>query len=293
MHPKPDHLFSALGEGIDRLAGLAGGKKLDADQEKRIAREIFTARQSGQRFQPLRGADTPDSLESAYRIQDEVDRLFREEDNAGPMGGHKIALTSKAIQELCGVDQPAYGAILANTIQRSPASVRASGFSRLGLEFEVAFEMSHDVPLSEVNYSRDSLSDFVGSCMPAFELIDDRNADYSDLDAASILTDRCWCGGVVLGTPVTDWRSLDLAGAAGALTWNGEVIDRGFAGDALGHPMEGLAWIANHLNARGQSLSKGDIIITGSALKTQFPKPGDQACYRIAGLGEVSLQVED
>lgn len=266
---------------------------MDSVQEQRIAREIFTARRSRQVFQPLRGAERPDSLESAYRIQDEVDRLFQEEGGSGPMGGHKIALTSKAIQKLCGVDQPAYGAILAKTIQKSPAMVKVSSFSRLGLEFEVAFEMSDDVPLSEAGYSRDSISDFVGSCMPAFELIDDRNADYSDLDAASILTDRCWCGGVVLGAPMTDWRSLDLAGAAGELTWNGEIIDRGVAGDALGHPLEGLAWIANHLNARSQGLRRGDIVITGSALKTQFPKPGDQVTYGIAGLGEVNLQVED
>lgn len=267
-------------------------KRLDADQEKRIARDIFVARQSRKRFEPLRGPDRPDSLESAYRIQDEVDRLFQIEGDSGPMGGHKIALTSKAIQELCGVNQPAYGRVLADTIRKSPAVIKASAFSRLGLEFEVAFEMSRDVTSTGAAYDRDSISEFVGDCMPAFELIDDRNADYSDLDAASILTDRCWCGGVVLGAPLAEWRALDLATAAGELIWNGETIDRGVTGDALGHPLEGLAWIANHLISRGQSLRRGDIIITGSALKTQFPTPGDQVCYRIEGLGEVGLRVE-
>lgn len=266
---------------------------MDAEQEKRIARDIYTAREVRQKFQPLRGADAPSSLESAYRIQDEVDRLFQTEGNSGPIGGHKIALTSKAVQELCGVDQPAYGTILANTIRKSPATVSASAFLRLGLEFEVAFEISRDVPSNDGNHTRTSISDFVGNCMPAFELIEDRDADYSDLDAASILTDRCWCGGVVLGAPVANWRNLDLANAVGELTWNGDIIDRGVAGDALGHPLEGLGWIANHLNARGQSLNKGDIVITGSALKTQFPKPGDRACYRIEGLGEVSIEIEN
>lgn len=265
---------------------------MSVEQEKRIARDIYTARQSRQKFQPLRGADAPSSLESAYRIQYEVDQLFQTEGKSGPIGGHKIALTSQAVQELCGVDQPAYGTILANTIRKSPATVSASTFLRLGLEFEVAFEISRDVPPSG-NHTRNSISDFVGNSMPAFELIEDRNADYSDLDAASILTDRCWCGGVVLGAPVADWRDLDLASAAGELTWNGDVIDRGVAGDALGHPLEGLAWIANHLNAHGQSLSKGEIVITGSALKTRFPKPGDRACYRIEGLGEVSIEIEN
>ena len=264
---------------------------MDADQEKRIAREIFEAHQSRQGFQALRGADAPENLETAYRIQDEVDRLFQAEGDAGPMGGHKIALTSKVIQELCGVDQPAYGAVLAKSIRRSPATVKAADFIRLGLEFEVAFEIGRDVPRQEAGYDRTSIAAFVGSCMPAFELIEDRAADYKDLDAASILTDRCWCGGVVLGAPLSDWRDLDLANAQGRLTWNDEQIDKGLAGDALGHPLEGLAWIANHLISRGKSLRQGDIVITGSALKTQFPKPGDRACYRIEGLGEVAVEV--
>ncbi|TQV74412.1 2-keto-4-pentenoate hydratase [Denitrobaculum tricleocarpae] len=270
---------------------------MDAAEEKRIARKIFTARRSRQRFHPLRGADTPPSLVSAYRIQDEVDRLFQTEANAGPMGGHKIALTSRAIQELCGVDQPAYGTILAETIRSAPATIQLSAYARLGLEFEVAFEINHDVeprgPAAETIHDRESIAEFVASAMPAFELIDDGNADYGDLDAASILTDRCWCGGVVLGTRATAWQSLDLAAAAGELLWNGEVIDRGLAGDAMGHPLEGLAWIANHLHSRGRRLREGDIVITGSALKTQFPKSGDEVLYRIAGLGEVSLKVED
>lgn len=268
------------------------GTGVEADQEKRIAREIFRARSARETFTPLRGAEAPPSLACAYRIQDEVDRLFQVEGDCGPLGGHKVALTSRAVQELCGVDQPAYGAVLARSIRQSPAKVSLSSFCRLGLEFEVAFRIGRDVPAQRRDHDRESLAPFVESCMPAFELIDDRNADYSDLDAASILTDRCWCGGVVLGTAVTDWQALDLAGAAGELTWNGEVIDRGFAGDAMGHPLEGLVWIANHLGSRGQSLRKGDIAITGSALRTQFPKSGDQVTYRIEGLGEVSLQVE-
>lgn len=264
---------------------------MDAEQEKRIAREIFNAHQSRERFQALQGADAPDDLESAYRIQDEVDRLFLTEGNSGPMGGHKIALTSKAIQELCGVDQPAYGAVLAKSIRRSPAVVKASDFIRLGLEFEVAFKIGRDVPRQAAGYDRTSIADYVESCMPAFELIEDRAADYKVLDAASILTDRCWCGGVVIGAAAADWRDLDLANAQGRLIWNGVEIDSGLAGDALGHPLEGLAWIANHLLSRGNSLRQGEIIITGSALKTQFPKPGDRACYRIEGLGEVALEV--
>ena len=262
----------------------------DHAAEERIARGIFEANQKRERFQRLRGADAPGSMEMAYRIQDEVHRLFTEQGGMGPLGGHKIALTSRAVQELCGVDTPAYGAIFASVIRRSPATIDLNDFVHLGLEFELAVELAADVPAAGAPYNRSTIAPFVGACMPAFELIEDRNADYGDLDAESILTDRCWCGGVVLGAAVRDVPG-DLAASPVELIWNGEVIDHGVAGDSMGHPLEGLAWIANHLAARGRSMVSGEIVMTGSALKTRFPKAGDEVTYKIKGLGETSVQL--
>jgi 2-keto-4-pentenoate hydratase len=264
---------------------------MDPQEVRRIARSIFEANRTRQTFRRLRGADAPGSMHDAYRIQDEVHRLFQVEGGFGPLGGHKIALTSRAVQELCGVDRPAYGAIFASVIQRSPAVLKAAEFMHLGLEFELAVQIGRDVPASGAPYDRATIAPYVLACMPAFELIEDRHADYSDLDAESILTDRCWCAGVVLGAPVTVWPK-DLASAPVELIWNGEVIDRGVAGDSMGHPLEGLAWIANHLAARGRSMAKGEIVITGSALRTRFPEPGDEVTYRIAGLGETTVRLE-
>lgn len=265
---------------------------MDPDRNGRIARKIFDANRNLEPFEPLRGDDEPGSLEDAYHIQDEVHRLFEAEAGMGPLGGHKIALTSKAIQELCGVDKPVYGGIFAKTIRRSPCVLKLSDFMRLGLEFEVAFEVGRDVMADGAPYDTHSIGEYVRTCMPAFELIDDRIADYGDLDAASILTDRCWCGGIVLGDPVEDWRGLDLARTPVELSWNGEIVDRAVAGDALGHPLSGLAWIANYLASRGRMLRQGEIVMTGSALKTRFPKPGDAVDYCIKGLGEVSVRIE-
>jgi 2-keto-4-pentenoate hydratase len=265
---------------------------MDQQDVQRIAKAIFEANRDHERFRRLRGADAPGSMEDAYRIQDEVHRLFEVEGGSGPLGGHKIALTSRAVQELCGVDQPAYGAIFASVIRRSPAVLRAGDFMHLGLEFELAAEIGRDVPASGAPYDRTTIAPYVAACMPAFELIEDRHADYGDLDAESILTDRCWCAGVVLGAPVTAWQAVDLATTPVELVWNGEVVDRGVAGDSMGHPLEGLAWIANHLAARGRSMAKGEIVITGSALKTRFPEPGDEVTYKIAGLGETTVCLE-
>jgi 2-keto-4-pentenoate hydratase len=68
-------------------------------------------------------------------------------------------------------------------------------------------------------------------------------------------------------------------------------VDRGVTGAAMGHPFEGLAWLANLLASRGRGMKAGEIVITGSALRTRFPEAGDAVTYRIAGLGEATVQV--
>jgi 2-keto-4-pentenoate hydratase len=243
-----------------------------------------------ERFQRLRGELAPASLDEAYLVQDEVHRRFREA-GWGELGGHKIALTSKAVQELCGVDQPAGGEIFARTIQRSPATLRLADFMHLGLEFELGVRLGRDLPVEGAPYTRDSVAPAVAACMPAFELIEDRGADYGDLDAASILTDKCWCGGVVLGPEVSDWQRLDLAATSVELRWNGTVVDQGVTGAVMGHPFEALAWLANLLATRGRAMRAGEVVITGSALKTRFPAAGDEITYRIADLGEATVRI--
>ncbi len=258
---------------------------------ERVAARIFADNRNRAPFRPLRGADAPPTLTDAYRIQDCVHNLFEAEGDAGPLGGHKIALTSRAVQALCGVDQPAYGGIFAKTIHRSPAVMELSEFVHAGLEFELAVEISRDAPPENAPYDRESIARHIRSCAPAFELIEDRNADYGALDAASILTDRCWCAGIVLGPPVTRWDDIDLATVPVTLAWNGVVCERGVAGASMGHPFEGLAWVANHLAQRGRGLTAGEIVMTGSALATRFPEAGDEIIYAIEGLGETRLNV--
>lgn len=264
---------------------------MDQREVVRVARKIFGASHAREPFARLNSADAPPTLDDAYRIQDEVHRLWQDEGGAGPLGGHKIALTSQAVQELCGVDQPAYGAVFARSVRPSPSTLSAAEFVHLGLEFELAVQIGSDVPPDGAPYTRETIAPFVSACMPAFELIEDRGADYSDLDAESILTDRCWCAGVVLGRRVADWQDLDLAAAPVSLRWNGRIIDEGVAGDSMGHPFEGLAWTANHLAAQGRMMKKGEIVITGSALKTRFPEPGDVISYAITGLGETAVRI--
>jgi 2-oxo-3-hexenedioate decarboxylase/2-keto-4-pentenoate hydratase len=127
--------------------------------------------------------------------------------------------------------------------------------------------------------------------MPAFELVEDGDADYKTLDAFTLVAQNAWNGGVVLGSPVTGWRDLDLETAVTRCWINGEPGGQGKTGDALGHPFEAVAWLANLLNGRGGMIRRGMIVMTGSSITTKFPAPADRVRFAIDGLGEVSLEV--
>src|SRR5919106_5400931 len=134
----------------------------------RIAAHIFEAHRDRWRFERLRGELAPASMAEAYEVQDEVHRLFREA-GWGELAGHKVALTSRAVQELCGVDQPAGGGIFARTVHQSPATVRLADFMHLGLEFELAVRLGRDLPAGGAPHTRERAADAVAACMPAFE----------------------------------------------------------------------------------------------------------------------------
>ena len=113
------------------------------------------------------------------------------------------------------------------------------------------------------------------------------------LGAVGLVADRCGCAGAVVGTGTDDWSALDLETAAVEVEWNGEIVDTGVTGAAMGHPFEGLAWIANHLSTRGRTLDAGQIVLTGSPFAPKPVASGDRVTYRIAGLGEASIIAVD
>ncbi|MEM7290116.1 MAG: fumarylacetoacetate hydrolase family protein [Pseudomonadota bacterium] len=256
----------------------------------RIARERFNGWRNREQFSQLLGEDRPHDMDEAYEVQSAVYKLMLDEAGFTGFAGHKVALTSPAIQQMCGVDEPAYGGILSEFVHSNGYKIDSADFIRLGIEFEVAVEIGEDVPHGE-NHSRGTIAAHVSAVMPAFELIDDRDADYTHLDAISLLADRCWCNGIVLGDRVENLKNLNIGDLTSTVVWNGAADETGHTGDALGHPLNSVAFVANHLGKRGKHLKSGEIIMTGSALRTRFPKPGETATYRIEGLGEVSASV--
>jgi len=253
------------------------------------ARAFFEMHRRRERYRPLDAALRSAPLEDAYRIQDALHTLMTGA-GRGAIAGWKIALTTKAMQQLTGIDQPAAGAIFAGVVHDSPARVALDAYHHLGVEFEVAVRMADALPPGGTPWTRASVAEHVAACVPAFELVEDGHADYKALDAFTLIAQNAWNGGVVVGAPAPGWRAVDLETAVTRAWVNDAPAGQGKTGDALGHPFEALAWLANLLNRRGRALERGMLVMTGSSITTRFPARGERIRFAVEGLGEIALE---
>lgn len=223
-------------------------------------------------------------LAGAYAIQ--AAYVKKLEANLGKRVGYKIGLTSKRMQEMCGVNHPNSGVVFEQRVLKSGVTLRLSKLGRLGIEFECCARLGKSLAPRGKPYSLEEVTASVDAVCAAFEVIDDRNSDYP-LDLHSLVADNSWNEGNVLGQFTGTWP--DLGTATSVLECNGKVIDEGKGADVLGHPLEPLRWLANNLNELGQTLNKGEIVMTGSWVTTRFPKAGEHYKYTIKGVGSVEL----
>jgi 2-keto-4-pentenoate hydratase len=249
-----------------------------------MAQWLWDARRQRLPYRNLPDDLRPTSTAQAYAGQEAYYRLA--EPIYGPVAGAKIATTTKVMQQLMGIDHPCGGAIFARTIHRSPAKLRAADFVNLRIESEIALQLGADLPAARAPWTSAAVAPAVAGAMPAFELIEDRHADYKKTEALSLIVENCWNGGVVVGAP-KPMPVADLVGIAGRLTMDGKVAGEGQAED----PCATLAWLANHLAERGRDLRAGMVVITGSVIPTVSIGSGERAVFAVEGLGEVVLDV--
>ena len=123
----------------------------------------------------------------------------------------------------------------------------------------------------------------------AIELVDDRAADYANIDVRSLVADNSWNGGIVLSDFKPAWP--DLVPLLGRATQNGNLIGEGHGRDILGHPFNSVAWLATQLASRGVTLRAGEVVMTGSVMKTVFPEQDAHYRFDLEGLGCVEVHV--
>jgi 2-keto-4-pentenoate hydratase len=254
---------------------------------KRAAIAIDKAHGARAPFENLAGDLEPPTIDDAYLVQDALKPIWA--GRKGEIAGLKIATTTKVMQELMGIDHPCGGMIFEKTVHSSGVELSRSAFVNLRIECELAVRLGSDLAERSdgADHDRESVRAAVGSVMAAFELIEDRAADYSVTSAKSLIADNAWNGGVVLGNEVAVPKDRELNGQRGAAMLNGQLLGDGLTDD----PMGALAWCANLAIRRGMPLRAGQIVITGSLVPTFSVSGGDKVYFEIDNLSDVSLKV--
>jgi 2-keto-4-pentenoate hydratase len=257
-----------------------------ADQVHAIVDRLEAHIKSRKAFELYRIDNRPPTLDEAYAVQTEiVQRALRS--GSDSVAGYKVGLTTEKMQKFCGVAEPIAGRILKSGVRSNGASLRKSDFHRLGIESELALRIGKEVPVARAGSNIGELIACIDGVAAAFEIIDDRDADYAHLEASSIAAENSWNKGIVLGEAMSPSAFGDLCGLQGRLLVNGEQVATGSSSDVMTGPLSVLAWVAQFAREAGQELQPGQWIMTGSIIPTRFAVEGDTYSFQLGPLPPV------
>lgn len=225
------------------------------------------------------------TIPDAYRVQD----LWAEARIArgATVAGHKIGLTSRAMQLASNMTEPDYGRILDDALYNDGAVIAAAAFLKPRLEVELAFVMGEDLAgpgkrIYDVMRATEAV-------VPALEIIDYR----TEVPRAIVdtIADNAAFGAIVVGGRPVRPYDVDVRWVGATLSKNGIIEESGVSAAIMGHPAAGIAWLVNKLSAVGVGLKRGQIILGGSFTRPVDIAPGDviQADYGPLGAIGVSF----
>ncbi|MFE7843085.1 2-keto-4-pentenoate hydratase [Streptomyces sp. NPDC057474] len=239
-------------------AGQLPGSEMDEEILAELAKELANAARTcvpvrllSERFPGL-------TVQDAYRIQ----RINMEARAAAGdrIAGHKIGLTSTAMQEQMGIGEPDSGVVAQSMVAPGGGLLRAADFMNPRIETEIAFRLGRDLPGPS---DLDTVRSAVAEAFLAFEILDTVFPSW-DITLVDSIADNAACAGVITGPAVPFDPAWDLAAEKIRLEADGEVVAIGEGGDVLGDPLKALVWLTHRLPVLGTPLRAGDIVLAGS-----------------------------
>jgi 2-keto-4-pentenoate hydratase len=202
------------------------------------------------------------------------------------LGCWKLAATSVHGQRHVDVDGPMAGRILADRIVPPGSTLSLAGNIMRVAEPEFAFVLGRDLPPRATPWTRAEVLDAVTALRLALEVPDSRYADFVHAGEAQLVAESACAHDLVLGPVVTaDWRNLDLVDHVVQAEVGGRYRRQGTGAAVLGDPRTALVWWANELSAIGETARAGQVVITGTCMKSLELEPGDhvRADYGVLG----------
>ena len=261
---------------------------MDADSVEKAASTLLGAYASRTPVPPLT-ATYEISVDDAYAIQLAQTTAWTKD--GAVVKGHKVGLTSAAMQKQMGVDTPDFGVLLDSMFLPEGATADISRFLQPRAEPEIAFVLGK--PLAGPGVTTAEAVAAIDFVLPALEIIDSRIADWK-ITLPDTIADNASSGGLVLGSRPVKPESIDLSLTGCLLHRNGRLIDTGAGGAVLGgSPVNALVWLANVLGARGVTLDAGHVVLPGSVTAAIPIHPGDTISATFDRIGTVGISFSD
>jgi 2-keto-4-pentenoate hydratase len=251
-----------------------------------VADALARAEQDAIPIAPL-GETWPElDIQDAYAIQQRnIERRINE---GAVLRGHKVGLSSRAMQEMMGIDECDYGHLLDDMFVFEGDTLEIAGLCQPRVEVEVAFVLGEDLPGRSCHVA-DVLraTEFV---LPALEIIDSRICDWKIGLVDTIADNASSCRVVLGGNPVRLVDLPDIREIEARLEIDGTEVSRGRADAVLGNPASAVAWLARKLHGFDVRLEAGHVIMPGSCTRAFDAKPGSVARAEFDVLGGVEVR---
>ena len=204
--------------------------------------------------------------------------------------GHKVGLSSEAMQKMMGVDEPDYGHLLSDMSLTEELPADATRWLLPRVEPEVAFILGADLPGEDC--TEQDVLDATEAVTASLELIDSRIVDWR-IGLADTIADNASSAGFVLGAARVKPADVDLLNIPVTLYRNDEEVGVGRSDAVLGNPVTSVAWLARKVASFGVRLEAGHIILPGSCTRAVDVRPGDVFRGEFGPLGPVHLSFQE
>jgi len=259
---------------------------MNSDLNRSLGDELYKALSDRTTVRPLTERYPDITINDSYQI---AQRMIDCRVAAGEhIIGKKIGLTSAAVQNMLGVDEPDFG-FLTNAMaysegQEMPISEK---LIQPRAEGEIAFILKKDL-LGPGITAADVIT--ATECvMPCFEVVDSRVENWQ-IKIQDTVADNASCGLFMLGDKAVSPRSIDLSTVGMVVEKNGRIISTGAGAAALGSPINCVMWLANTLGKFGIPLKAGEVILSGSLVPLEPIQAGDFMSVSIGGIGSASVR---
>ncbi len=200
--------------------------------------------------------------------------------------GHKVGLTSKAMQASSQINEPDYGHLLDYMMIADGAKVPHANYCVPRVEIELAFVLGK--PLKGPGIGLTDVLRATEYVVPAMEIVDARIVNPRKI--FDTVADNGAAAGIVVGGRPIGPMEMDLRWAGGIMYRNSEIEETGLAAGVLGHPALGVAWLANKLGQHGVALETGHLVLAGSFTRVVFANKGDTLHGDFGPLGGIAVQ---